>query len=88
MHRAKNRTPPFSPGISQHLTSHAIGAAIDQMADFSIFELLRPTFHSLPFFDLPRPQTYPDNLSVKESHNAGRCTEVSEPHFVSIVRVH
>jgi hypothetical protein len=55
-----------------------------EMTDFSIFEQPRPTFHSIRFSYLHRPQTCHGNLSVEESDEAGRCTEVCELHFVSI----
>jgi hypothetical protein len=57
------------------------------VADFSILEQLRPIFHSIPFFHLPRSQTYHGKSSVTERYNTGRCTEVCELHFLSIVRV-
>jgi hypothetical protein len=59
----------------------------DQMTNFSIFEQLMPTFHSIHFFYLSQSQTYHGNLNVKTSYNAGKCSEVCELHFVRIVRV-
>jgi hypothetical protein len=57
------------------------------MTNFSIFEKLRSTFHSVRLFYLHRPQTYHGNLKVKKSYNASKCTEECELHFVRIVRV-
>jgi hypothetical protein len=59
----------------------------DQMTDFSIFEHLRPTFHSIRCFYLSHSQTYDGNVNVKESYNAGRSTKVCELDFVSKSRM-
>jgi hypothetical protein len=87
MRKAKILTEIANPGIWQHFTWHPTGNAVDQPRDLSIFQKLKPVFHSIQSLELGNSHTYHGNMNVRQMENTAGLTEVSELDFVRIVRL-